>query len=334
MKKPKILVVGSMNMDLTISTGIFPASGETVLGSDFSTAGGGKGANQAAQVALVGAEVVMAGAVGQDSFGQQLLSSAGHFGVNTKHVRILPDVPTGTAAILLETAKDRPTRNRIIVVPGANMQIMPEDLAFLQEEIAEYDMVILQLEIPMQINELVARFAYEKGVPVMLNPAPWAPLSRELLSCLTYLSPNEHEISGITGVPIRKNPDGSITDPNDLRKAASLLLEQGVKNVLVTLGGAGAALINREEELYSPCIKTSVKDPTAAGDSFVGSFCTALCAGCSHAEAMLFANHTASLTVSSSGAQPSLPTLEQIIASMREKNAAFDFEKLNPLFLP
>lgn len=317
-RKPKILVVGSFVMDLIVKTGQFPNTGETVLGLDYQTAPGGKGANQAVQAALLGAQVTMAGRVGDDDFGRRLIASCREAGVNTEFVSVDGTTYSAIGNVQLEV-RNGTTRNRIIVVSGANMAIRPEDVAFLKDSVAEYDMVMLQLEIPMQINELVAAYAYEKNVPVMLNSAPSAPLSDELLSHLTYISPNEHEAADLTGIPIRK--DGKRVNMDDVHKAADILLAKGVKNVVITLGNAGAAVANREEFLYEPCIDVvEVKDPTAAGDSFVGAFTASVCAGLSHKDALHFANYTATLTVSRMGAQPSLPKLPEVVAFLQQEN--------------
>ncbi len=320
-KKAKILVVGSFVMDLIVSTEKFPNSGETVLGKRFRTAPGGKGANQAVQAARLKADVTMVGKVGKDGFGQELLTSAQNAGVDVSHARTDDQNASAIGNILLEETEGKPSQNRIIVVSGANMAITPEDIEFLKTDIENYDLVMLQLEIPMSINCLVAKYAHEKGVPVMLNPAPSAPLPDELVSCLTYISPNEHEMADLSGIKIRK--DGAKANMKDVEEAARSLMNRGVANVLVTLGNAGAALFNQDGGIYSPSIPgVDVVDPTAAGDSFVAAFCTAICSGASNEQALTFANHTASITVSRTGAQPSLPTLAEVEAFMAGKGLA------------
>jgi ribokinase len=321
MNKPRILVVGSLAMDLIVSTERFPASGETVFGSDFHTAPGGKGANQAVQAAKLGAEVTMVGKVGDDSFGSTLLDSLNSHNVNTQYVKKAASVSTAVGNIILEK-KSNTTHNRIIVVPGANMKITPEDVAFLEQDIANYDMVILQLEIPMQINSIVAEYAFKKNVPVMLNSAPSAPLGKELLSHLTYISPNEHEAADITGI----TPDSE----ENIRKMVYSLNDMGVDNALITLGSKGAAFGNRDVFLTSPCIDSGKPvDPTAAGDSFIGAFCTAVCLGVDYENALQFANCTAGITVSRMGAQPSLPSIDEVLRVMKEHN--FETEKFDVL---
>ena len=316
-KNTKILVVGSFVMDLIVTTPKFPAAGETVLGTDFSTAPGGKGANQAIQAARLGADVTMVGKLGQDAFGDALLESMRGAGVDVTHVARTPHHPSAIGNIQIESVPGRQSANRIIVVSGANMQITDEDIAFLHSEISAYDMVLLQFEIPMYINEAVAKLAHDAGVPVMLNPAPSAPISDKLMSNIDYLSPNEHEAYDLTGVCIRK--DGNQPNFEDIRRCADVLLSRGCQNVLITLGECGAVLCNSDTMLHSPCARgITAVDPTAAGDSFIGSFCTCIGAGMSAQDALFRANHTAALTVSKQGAQPSLPTLAELNAFIQQ----------------
>ena len=311
-KQPRILVVGSLVMDLIVSTPRFPNAGETVLGLDYSTASGGKGANQAVQAARLGAQVTMVGRVGNDDFGRAMVRSVSAAGVNTDHILVTEDACSAIGNIQLETDGVH-TQNRIIVVSGANMKITPEDVAFLKDDIKNYDLVIMQFEIPMAINELVAKYAYEAGVPVMVNTAPSAPIdNEEFLSHITYISPNEHEAYDLTGI--------TITDDATTRAAVDNLLSRGVKNVIITCGERGAAYGSPDTFLMSPCVPCEkVADPTAAGDSFIGAFCTAKSSGVSVEEALLFANCTAHITVSRMGAQPSMPMLSEVLALMKEK---------------
>ena len=331
MKTPKILVVGSFVMDLIVSTEKFPNSGETFLGKSFRTAPGGKGANQAVQAARLGADVTMVGKVGNDDFGRTLINSCLESGINTQYISTDTEVSSGVGNVLLEVDKSNSAKNRIIVVPGANMTITDMDVAFLKDTIDQYDMVILQLEIPMSVNEIVAKYAYDKGVPVMLNSAPSAPLSPELLSCLTYISPNEHEAADLTGIQIRKT--GKTVNQDDVKAVVNTLLSKGVKNVVITLGNAGAVVANQNEFIYQPCVDVvEVKDPTAAGDSFVAAFTSALCLGMDHSQALTFANYTATITVSRIGAQPSLPHLPDVVKLMKkEEQLKFDFSLLDGL---
>ena len=318
-KQSRILVVGSFVMDLIVTTPKFPAAGETVLGTGFQTAPGGKGANQAIQAAKLGADVTMVGKLGLDAFGEALLGSMRDAGVHVEHVARTADHPSAIGNIQIESVPGKQSMNRIIVVSGANMQITDADIDFLRQEIGSFDMVLLQFEIPMHINETVARLAYEAGVPVMLNPAPSAPISDELIRCSTYICPNEHEAFDLTGVQIGKQ-DG-MPNLDDIRRCADVLIGKGCKNVLLTLGEAGAVLCSADALIHSPCAKgVTAVDPTAAGDSFIGSFCTYIGAGLDVEEALFRANHTAALTVSRMGAQPSLPTQAEVDAFIQERS--------------
>lgn len=324
MKQPNILVVGSFVMDQIVTTDVFPRQGQTVLAKTFRKAPGGKGANQAVQMARLGANVTMCGKLGRDTNGQEMLAVCRQAGINTDYIRYDDHTVSGCAVVILEEQPGKSTENRIMVISGANMTIQPEDVAFLANSIEQYDLVVLQLEIPMDINIQVARYAHRKGVPVMLNSAPSAPLPEELLQCLTYISPNEHEVKDLTGIAIPH--DGSRVDMEAAKAAAEALRAKGVDQVLITLGAAGAALL-RDGRLYHSSAVQGVRaiDPTAAGDSFVGAFCVATCWGLPVEYALSFANHTAALTVSKMGAMPSLPTLDEVKRSLP---AGFPWEVL------
>ena len=316
-EQPKILVVGSFVMDQIAVTKVFPRQGQTVLGEDFRKAPGGKGANQAVQAARLGADVTMVGMLGRDGNGEELLAACQKAGIHTEHVLIDDKTPSGCAVILLEEAEDGSAQNRILVIPGSNLKITPDKIAFLKDTIDKYDLVILQLEIPMETNVAVAKYAFDKGVPVMLNSAPSAPLPDELLRCLTYISPNEHEAEDLTGIRIRH--EGRKFSMEDASAAALALRKKGIRNVLITLGSAGAVLFNEAGQFFSPSVdRVSAVDPTAAGDSFVAAFCTGCCRGWGWEEILRFANHTAAITVSRMGAMPSLPCLAEVEAFLPE----------------
>lgn len=317
MKRPKILVVGSLNMDLTASARRVPNSGETVIGMQFQTAPGGKGLNQAVQCARLGAEVTMLGKVGHDDFGRALLNVAAEAGVDVSRILTDPEEATGVAMIQLEVS-DTGTQNRITVCPGANYTITVQELAWLKDAIAAYDMVIMQFELPMDVVEAVARWAHDAGVPVMINPAPAAPMSDALLACATFLSPNEHEAALLANHSIRVENG---IDFDDVAAVAEAFRARGVENLIITMGGNGSVVAGREGIHHTPCVKMPhVADPTAAGDSFVAAFCTALSAGLPQPQALAFASHTAAITVSRMGALPSLPTLSEVQALLRERN--------------
>lgn len=309
MKKPKILVIGSFMMDLIASAPRVPAMGETVIGSSFATAPGGKGANQALQCARLGAEVTMAGCVGDDAFGREMCDTLRQAGIDTSHVKVSQKSASGVGHIQLQV-EGNTTQNRILVVPGANYDLTTEDLSWLKTDVQNYDLVMLQLELSMEVTLFAAKTAHQAGVPVMLNPAPAAPLSDELLGCITYLSPNEHEAVLLAGVALEENDIG--TNREHLRLVTQQLCGKGVGKLLITLGSNGSVLVENGSCTFADAVKIPVvKDPTAAGDSFVAAFCTGVCAGLAEQEAMVMASHVAGITVSRMGAMPSLPKLNE-----------------------
>lgn len=316
--KPRILVVGSFVMDVIATTERVPASAQTVYGKSFHMAPGGKGANQALQCARLGAQVTMMGCVGDDLFGQALLDTPRQSGVDVSRVLVRPGVTSGVGHVTLEVT-EHTAQNRIIVIPGANRTLTVEDVGWIRQEITSYDMVLLQLEVPIEVNRAVARWAKEAGVPVMLNPAPATDLDEELLSLVTYLIPNEQEASVETGLPLRS--ENGVLVEEDLHSIARALWEKGVENVIITLGGQGSAVVGEDSIDYIPCVRMPhVADPTAAGDSFVGALAVGLTVGLSRQAALTFASHTAAITVSRMGAMPSLPTLEEVKSLLKERS--------------
>ena len=330
LKKPKILVVGSLMTDLIASTKRAPNSGETVIGMKFTTAPGGKGANQAVQCARLGADVTMVGQVGGDDFGKAMVANVAAAGVNTDHITVDEHEASGVAQILLEVS-DSGAQNRITVCPGANFTLTVEQLAWLKGEIGKYDLLMMQFELPMEVIEAVAGWAHEAGVPVMVNPAPAAPISAKLLSCATYLSPNEHEAAIIADHPLRAYESG--VNMEDVQAVSEAFQARGVENLIITLGENGSIVAGKNGIHHTACVKMPhVADPTAAGDSFVAAFCTGLCAGLPQGEALAFASHTAAITVSRMGAMPSLPTVSEVQALLMERSyQGFDPRELDAL---
>ena len=317
-RKPRILVVGSFVMDVIATTEKVPRSAQTVYGKSFHMAPGGKGANQALQCARLGAQVTMMGCVGDDLFGEKLIEPLKSAGVDVSHVLVRPGVSSGVGHVTLEVT-EHSAQNRIIVIPGANRTLTVDEVAWIQDEIGTYDMVLLQLEVPLEVNRTVARWAKEAGVSVMLNPAPATHLDDELLRYVTYLTPNEQEASMETGLPLASDENGPCRA--DLQKIAAALWDKGVEHVIITLGGSGSAVVQGSSIRYIPCVHMDhVADPTAAGDSFVGALSVGLTAGLSQEEAMAFASHTAAITVSRMGAMPSLPTLAEVLELVKERD--------------
>ena len=329
-RKPRIFVVGSFVMDVIATTERIPPSGQTVYGKEFHMAPGGKGANQALQCARLGADVTMMGCVGDDLFGEMLLETPRAAGVDISRVVVHKGVTSGVGHVTLEVS-EHTAQNRIVVIPGANRTLTVDEVAWVKDEIGTYDMVMLQLEVPLEVNLAVARWAKEAGVPVMLNPAPATELDDELLSLVTYLTPNEQEASMETHLPLGTDEQGLKKD--DLQKIAAALWSKGVENVIITLGGSGSAVVGADGIRYIPCVRMHhVADPTAAGDSFVGALSVGLSAGLTQEQALAFASHTAAITVSRMGAMPSLPTLEEVLALMRERDyQGFDLSLLDIL---
>lgn len=329
-RKPRIFVVGSFVMDVIATTERIPPSGQTVYGKEFHMAPGGKGANQALQCARLGADVTMMGCVGDDLFGEMLLETPRAAGVDISRVVVHKGVTSGVGHVTLEVT-EHTAQNRIVVIPGANRTLTVDEVAWVKDEISTYDMVLLQLEVPLEVNLAVARWAKEAGVPVMLNPAPATELDDELLSLVTYLTPNEQEASMETHLPLGTDEQGLKKD--DLQKIAAALWSKGVENVIITLGGSGSAVVGADSIRYIPCVRMPhVADPTAAGDSFVGALSVGLSAGLTQEQALAFASHTAAITVSRMGAMPSLPTLDEVLALMRERDyQGFDLSLLDVL---
>lgn len=309
--KPNVVVVGSFMMDLIVRTERMPKEGETIVGKEFQRAPGGKGANQAMAAARLGGRVTMVGRVGDDLFGQDQIRSLREAGIETSYITIDPEAPTGVGSITLD---DSSGNNRIIIVPGANMRCVPEDVDRAQAALEAADVILLQCEIPAEVNLHVLRRAKELGKPVIFNPAPARPLDRETLELVTVLTPNETEAEALTGVEIRTIEDAE--------QAAVRLREQGVQTVIITLGAKGSLLYDASGPKLAPTWPVEVVDPTAAGDAFNGAFAVAFAKGLPVEEALRFANAAGALTVTAMGAQPSIPTLEKLEAFVREREGA------------
>ena len=248
-KQPRILVVGSFVMDVIATTEQVPKSSQTVYGKSFHMAPGGKGANQALQCARLGADVTMMGCVGDDLFGKELLAVPQAAGVDVSRVVVREGVYSGVGHVTLEVT-DHTAQNRIVVISGANLTLTVEEVAWIQQEIRSYDMVLLQLEVPLEVNRAVAGWAKEAGVPVMLNPAPATDLDDTLLRLVSYLTPNEQEASMETGIPLGQDENGPKKE--DLQKIAAALWSRGVENVIMTLGSSGSAVVGADSIRYIP----------------------------------------------------------------------------------
>lgn len=300
MNPKKILVVGSSNTDMVIKTNNFPAPGETILGGRFLMNAGGKGANQAVAAARLGGVVTFVGKIGDDIFGKQAVQQLEDEGINVDFVAVDPENPSGVAMITV----DRHAENSIVVAPGSNGTLSPADFDKAGTELAGSELVLMQLEIPIPTVEYIARKAAEQQKKVILNPAPAAALSDELLQNLYIITPNETEAELLTGI--------KITDEASALKAANQLHAKGVQSVIITMGAAGAFLFENGQLQLIKAPKVEAIDTTAAGDTFNGALAVALSEGKSIAESVAFANKAAAISVTRIGAQSSVPYRKEI----------------------
>ena len=295
-----IVVIGSLNMDLVVTTPKIPVMGETVLGSGFMTVPGGKGANQAVTAAKLGGKVSMVGCVGNDTFSGILLNNLKKYSVDTSNVKIVDGVPTGVAMIVVNEGN-----NFIIVDPGANYQLTPQMIDSVGELIKKSYILAVQLEIPLDAVERAIDIAKDNKVKVLLDPAPARKLEDSLLAKVDIITPNETECEIITGLPVKST--------DDAKKAVEYLMGKGIPNVIVTMGGNGVVYNSGKEILHKTVPKVKVVDTTAAGDSFTGAVAVALSQGKSIDEAVDLGNKVGTLTAMKKGAQTSLPTLEEVL---------------------
>jgi ribokinase len=299
-KRPSIVVVGSVNTDMVVKGKRLPAPGETVSGGHFLLAGGGKGANQAVAAARLGANVTLIAKVGRDMFGEQAIENFRREGIDTEGILRDPEQHTGVALILV----DRAGENLISVASGANHALTPDEIAEAADCIRAADVLMLQLETPLETVARAAQIAADAGVPVVLNPAPAQPLPEKLLKCVTYLTPNETEAEQLTGVVVE--------DEASARRAAEQLLAVGTRHVILTLGAKGAQVTTASGTVLIPSTKVEAVDTTAAGDAFNGGLAWALAGGMPLEEAVRQACLVGALSATRLGAQPSLPTRKEL----------------------
>lgn len=304
--KRKIVVVGSCNTDMVIPVEHLPLPGETIIGGDLLTNQGGKGANQAVAVARFGGEVELIARVGDDGFGRQTIESLRREGVGTSRIWLTPGVPSGVALI----AVDAKGENSIMVSSGANARLTPEDVEEAGAVLTEADVVLMQLETPLPTLTKAASLAREAGCRVVLNPAPYppTPLPAAFLGLIDLITPNETEAMAMSGV--------SITDEASALEAIRAIRAQGVKQVVITAGGAGAYTELDGQLLHIEACPTHVVDTTAAGDTFCGVLCVALSEGASLPEAIAQANRAAALSVTRRGAWQSIPYRREVEEAM------------------
>lgn len=294
-----ICVIGSLNMDLVVNVDKMPKPGQTIIGSNFKEVPGGKGANQAVAMARLNGNVSMIGKVGEDGFGQTLINSLKNDKVDTTYIKTTKGA-TGVALITV----DNNAQNSIVVSPGANFEVKEEDIDSNIEAIENSDIVVLQLETPLNTIKYALKKSKELNKYTILNPAPAVKLDDEIIKNVDLLTPNETELEIISGV--------SIETEEDIQKAAQIMIEKGVKELIVTLGSKGSLYINKEKSIFKKAYKVEAVDTTAAGDSYTGALAVALSKDKNIEEAMDFASKVGALSVLKEGAQSSLPTLEDV----------------------
>lgn len=296
----KIIVIGSSNVDMVVRTSHLPAPGETILGGEFFMNQGGKGANQAVAIKRLGGNLIFMAKLGNDVLGRQ---SVGYFkkeGIDTRYIAFDEDSASGVALISV----DDHAENSIVVASGANMLLNEQDVDKMLEEMCEGDILLMQLEIPLQTVEYAARKAFGKGVKVVLNPAPARSLPKELFRHLYMVTPNRIEAEMLTGIKIANDAD--------VEKVAEEICVMGVKNVIITLGSKGC-LIREEGVSYRiDAFKVEPVDTTAAGDTFNGALCVGLSEGMDLKQAAVMASKASSIAVTRMGAQSSIPYREEL----------------------
>lgn len=298
----KVVVIGSLNMDLVTRAPRLPRGGETLIGKSFATVSGGKGANQAVAAVRLGAQVSMVGCVGSDAYGEQLRAALLAEQIDCQAVSVVDD-SSGVALIVV----DDNSQNAIVIVAGANGALTPAVIDRFDAVLQAADVIICQLEVPDATVGHALKRGRELGKTVILNPAPASrPLPADWYAAIDYLIPNESEASALSGLPV----DSLAT----AETAATRLIAMGAGKVIITLGVQGALFANGQSFEHFPALKVKAVDTTAAGDTFVGGFAAALAAGKSEAQAIRFGQVAAALSVTRAGAQPSIPTLSDVQA--------------------
>jgi ribokinase len=309
MSKP-IVVVGSINLDLVVGADRLPLAGETITGNTFATFHGGKGANQAVAAAKLGYPVAMVGCVGTDNFGIQLRGALESAGVDVSQVNTV-DESSGTALITIGSHGE----NSIVVVPGANARVTPAVLEKAAPMLERAGMILAQLEIPLETVEYLAQLAEKHRIPLMLDPAPARDLPESLLRRITWITPNETEAHALLA-------HGTEGRDATSEHAARRFLDRGVKNVILKLGSRGCLIAQpNREELLVPAFSVTAVDSTAAGDAFNGGFAVALMRGLDVSRSAVFASAVAAISVTRPGAQPSMPTADEVNCFLEANSA-------------
>ncbi|MGY4526915.1 ribokinase [Pseudomonas sp. TE21394] len=297
----KVVVVGSLNMDLVARAQRLPRAGETLPGDSFFTVPGGKGANQAVAVARLGGSVAMIGNVGDDAYGQQLRQALYVEGVDCGAIETCPGVSSGVALITVDAA----SQNCIVIIAGGNGLLKPQSVQRFDALLQAAEIIICQLEVPAETVAWTLARGHELGKQVILNPAPaTGPLPADWFAHIDYLTPNESEAEALSGV--------AVTDQDSARRAGERLLQLGAGKVIITLGAQGALLVTAQGHRHFPAPVVQPLDTTAAGDTFIGGFAAGLVRGLEEGEAIAFGQRAAALSVTRAGAQPSIPYLAEL----------------------
>lgn len=300
MERKKIIVLGSCNTDMVIKSDRIPVPGETILGGAFMMNSGGKGANQAVAAARLGGDVTFIAKTGNDLFGKQAVQQYKEEGIDTQYIASDPNLPSGVALITV----DKNGENCIVVAMGANSSLVPDDFKKAEDEIKKAEVLLMQLETPIETIEYTAQFANENGVKVILNPAPAQSLSDSLLRNLYMLILNETEAELISGIKVE--------DFADARKAAIAICEKGVDKVIITMGSRGSFLKDEDNFVEVPAYKVNAADTTAAGDTYCGAVAVAIAEGKNLVDGIKFATKCSAVTVTKMGAQASIPTRKEV----------------------
>lgn len=304
--KSDIYIIGSSNTDMVIKSNSIPKPGETIIGGDFYSFQGGKGANQAVAASKLGGKVIFICKVGDDSLGNKSIKEYESHGINTEYICVEKDEHTGVALIMV----DKEGENLISVASGANSKLKIKDIAFIKKKLKPNDLVLIQLEIPLEVVEFIISLCYRLRIKLILNPAPFQKIDDDYLKCIHTITPNMIEAESLTGI--------KVFDIDSSRVAAHKLIDKGIKNVFITMGNKGVFYITEDREGHILPKKVKAIDSTAAGDTFNGALAAALSFGMKIYDSVEFANSAASISVTKMGAQDSIPYINELEKKYRD----------------
>ena len=304
--KSDIYIIGSSNTDMVIKSNSIPKPGETIIGGDFYSFQGGKGANQAVAASKLGGKVIFICKVGDDSLGNKSIKEYESHGINTEYICVEKDEHTGVALIMV----DKEGENLISVASGANSKLKIKDIAFIEKKLKPNDLVLIQLEIPLKVVEFIISLCYRLRIKLILDPAPFQKIDDDYLKCIHTITPNMIEAESLTGI--------KVFDIDSSRVAAHKLIDKGIKNVFITMGNKGVFYITEDREGHILPKKVKAIDSTAAGDTFNGALAAALSFGMKIYDSVEFANSAASISVTKMGAQDSIPYINELEKKYRD----------------